>query len=199
MKGKKIGELVLDKKLFGHEINIPLLHQVTLMYQAAQRQGTASTKTRRYVRGGGKKPWRQKGTGRARTGSIRNPLWRGGGVVFGPHPRDYSYSMPAKMKNLAIRSGLISKLTDGKLHILDKVELKEPKTKLFQAILDSLKVKRTTLVILDKVDDNIKKASRNIPGVSVRTFMTFNVMDVLKHKELVITETALKSLNKRLA
>jgi len=168
------------------------------MYSANKRAGCAATKTRAYVRGGGKKPWRQKGTGRARVSSIRNPIWRGGGVAFGPQPRDYSYSMPDKTKKLAIKSGLNSKLADEKLRIVEKIELKEPKTKLFKSILKSLKIKKSALLVLDKVTDDIKKASRNIPKVTVTNTESLNAMDILRHEELVITEAALRKLQKRI-
>lgn len=199
MKGSKTSDIELSKSVFGGEINIPLLHQAMLMYQANKRSGTASTKDRSEVRGGGKKPWRQKGTGRARVSSIRNPIWRGGGVAFGPRPRDYSFSLPAKMKKLALKSCLSSKLEEGQVVVIDKIELDQPKTKLFKAVLDSLKVKGGALVILNKIDDNVKKASRNIPSVTVRTLKDFNMMDVLGHESVVITEPALKNLTKRLA
>lgn len=169
------------------------------MYQANQRPGTADTKTRKEVRGGGKKPWRQKGTGRARAGSIRSPLWRHGGVVFGPHPRDYSYTLSKKIRDGALKSGLNAKLADGTLKIVDKIQLNEPKTKLFKAILDSLKLEGSVLVIFDKIDETIKKASRNIPGVTIKTAMDLNALDVLRHKNLLISEAALKTVNKRLA
>ena len=198
-KGKRVGEFQLDAKLFDGGVNIELLHRTVLMHQARQRSGTASTKIRCEVRGGGKKPWRQKGTGRARVGSIRNPIWRGGGVAFGPHPRDYSYSLPARMKKQALKSGLNSKFLDGRLQVLDKLEINEPKTKLFKAVLDSLKIKGTVLVILDNIDENIKKSSRNIPGLNVKTFSNFNTLDVLRHENLIVTESALKLLSKRLA
>lgn len=199
LKGKKTGEIELDKKLFNGKINAPLMHQSILMYQANKRAGTVSTKTRRFVRGGGKKPWRQKGTGRARVGSSRNPVWRGGGVAFGPHPRNYSFKMSNTMKNQALISGLNTKLIENELQVINEIALEQPKTKLFKAILDSLKIKGKVLVVLGKVDKNIKMASRNIPNVSVKTAMDFNVSDVLRHKKLLISEPALKSLHKRLA
>ncbi len=198
MKGKKAGEIKLSEELFDQDINKAVLHQAMVMYQANKRSGTASTKTRKEVRGGGKKPWRQKGTGRARTGSIRNPVWRGGGIIFGPHPRDYSYNMPSGTKKAALKSSLNAKLASDALHVLDKVELAEPKTKLFQKVLDNLKIKASALVILDKVDENIKRATRNIPRLTVKRDQDANAMDVLRHSELIITESALKNLQKRL-
>lgn len=198
MKGKKVGEIKLDESLFDYNVNKAVLHQAVVMYGANKRSGTASTKTRKNVSGGGKKPWRQKGTGRARTGSIRNPIWRGGGIVFGPHPRDYSYNIPSGIKKVALKSSLNVKLADEALHVLDKVELGEPKTKLFQKVLDNLKIKTSALVILDKVDENIKRATRNIPLLTVKRDRDANAMDVLSHTKLIITESALKNLQKRL-
>ncbi len=199
-KGKKVGAISLNDKVFDGDINVSLLHQVVRMYNANRRSGSASTKTRAEVRGGGKKPWRQKGTGRARTGSIRNPIWRGGGVIFGPRPRDFSYRMPHKTKKTAIRSSLNSKFLDDSLVIINEVKLKEPKTKLFKAVIDSLGIKEneSAIFILKEIDNNIKLASRNIPKLSVKAVNNLNAFDILSHKKLIIQQKALKNLMKDL-
>ncbi len=176
------------------------MHQVVRMYRAGQRSGSASTKTRAEVSGGGKKPWRQKGTGRARTGSIRNPLWRGGGIIFGPKPRDYSFQVPARMKKSAIRSCLNDKFLNDRLIIIDKIELREAKTKAFAGLLGSLGLEKgeSASVILDSVDGGVKLASRNIPHVSVRSVANFNAYDILLRKNLVIQHSSLKKVVKAL-
>ena len=198
VKGRKVGEIELDAKLFDSSVNVPAMHQVMLAYNANRRSGTASTKTMGETRGGGKKPWRQKGTGRARAGSIRSPLWRGGGTVFGPHPRDYSYCVPAKLKKAALKSGLNSKLIEDEITVLDKIELEKPKTKLFKSILDALKIKSSCLVVMDSPQKNIMLASANLPGVSVKPYRDLNIVDILKHEKFLITESALKNLTKML-
>lgn len=194
-KGKKVDSVSLNKKVFDGTVNMPLIHQVVTMYQASQRSGSASTKTRAEVRGGGKKPWRQKGTGRARTGSIRNPLWRGGGIIFGPRPRDMSYKLPQKIRKLAIKSSLNEKLINNNLVIIDKIELETHKTKELAKMLGSLGINgESAVVILDKVGGNIKLASRNIPKVIVKSTDNFNALDILRHKRLFIQQSALNNL-----
>lgn len=198
--GKKCGTITLNDKVFDGRINTALVHQVITMYQANQRSGSACTKTRAEVRGGGKKPWRQKGTGRARTGSIRNPLWKGGGTIFGPKPRDFSYAIPQKARARALRSGLNSKLIENNLMVIDGIELNAPKTKAFKSILTALGIGETesALFIIDKIDRAVKLASRNIPKVLVRAKDNVNAMDIIRHKKLIIQESALNTLMRNL-
>jgi len=196
--GKETRKLGLDEKFFDGFVNKALLHQVALMYQAAKRTGNAATKTRGEVSGGGKKPWKQKGTGRARVGSSRNPLWKGGGVTFGPHPRDYSYELSKKIKKLAVQSAFNGKLKDSELLLIEEIKINEPKTKIFVKALDKfLKSHTSVLFIVDSIDENLKRASRNIPKVLVALPENFNALDILLHKNLVVTEAALKKIYKR--
>ncbi|MBI4974764.1 MAG: 50S ribosomal protein L4 [Candidatus Omnitrophica bacterium] len=196
-KGKEVERYELNKDLFTGEVDKKVLYQVTLMYNANQRRGTASTKTRSDVSGGGKKPWRQKGTGRARAGSTRSPLWRGGGKVFGPHPRDFHYDLPKKIKRLALLSSLNSKLIEERLLGIDAIAIDEPKTKKFKSIMDALKLKGNSLFILDEIDGKIRRASRNLQETLVRNYKDFNTMDVLAHDNVVMTKAALEKLPER--
>lgn len=196
--GERHGNFSLHKKIFTGKVDKAILYQAVLMYNANQRQGTASTKTRGDVSGGGKKPWRQKGTGRARAGSIRSPLWRGGGVIFGPHPRDFHYSLPKKMKRLAFLSSINSKLNENKVIAIDSVAIEEPKTKRFLAILDALKLKGKSLFVLDTIDEKIIMASRNLEEVVIRNYKDFNTMDVLSCDNLVMSKIALEKLPERI-
>ncbi len=196
--GKEIEKIKLDKEVFDGEVKISVLHQAVLMYQANQRKGLASTKTRGEVSGGGRKPWKQKGTGRARAGSIRSPIWRGGGVTFGPRPRSYSYRLPKKIRKTALKYSLNDKVNNNKLIVVDEIKIDKPKTKLFASILDKLKVKEKTLFMLEKVDFNVIRSSRNIPGVSVKQASDSNVYDVLTNRELVITKRGLEILTERI-
>jgi large subunit ribosomal protein L4 len=196
-KGKEVEKFHLDKELFDGEVNKALLYQALRMYNANQRQGTASTKTRGEVSGGGKKPWRQKGTGRARAGSTRSPLWRHGGIVFGPHPRDFRYSLPKKITRLALLSGINSKLSDGAVMGLAGLALDEPKTKKFKAVMDALKLEGKSLFVFDAVDEKVKRASRNISDVSVKNYRDFNLMDVLLCDTMVVSKAALEKLPER--
>lgn len=197
-KGKEVDRFELDKKLFTGEVNKGVLYQFMLMYNANQRQGNASTKTREFVSGGGKKPWRQKGTGRARAGSTRSPLWRGGGKIFGPHPRDFHYDIPKKIKKVALLASLNSKIADEKLIGIDSIEMAEAKTKQFQAILDALKLKGRSLFVLDAIDEKIKRASRNIQAVSLKNYKDFNPADVMSCNTVVMSKTALEKIPERL-
>ena len=197
-KGKEIDKFDLDKELFTGEVNKGVLYQFVRMYNANQRRGTASTKTRGDVSGGGKKPWRQKGTGRARAGSTRSPLWRGGGKVFGPHPRDFHYDIPKKIKKIAMLSSLNSKIVDEKLIGIDAIELAEPKTKQFQAIIEALKLQGRSLFVLDAVDEKTRRASRNIQGVTLKNYRDFNPVDVLSCNTLVMSKVALEKMPERL-
>ncbi len=196
IKGKTVGKLSLDQTYFNDKINKSLLHQTVLMYLANLRKGSASTKTRGEVRGGGRKPWRQKGTGRARVGSIRSPLWRSGGITFGPHPKQYAYSLPKNMKKAALQQTLNGKIKDNELVVVDKISLAKPKTKEFAAFLLSQKIQDEALVVLETHNPDILRASRNIPGVTVKTFNNINAYDVLKHKKVIFSKQALENLVK---
>lgn len=197
-KGKEVAMFELDKGLFTGEVNKGVLYQFLRMYNANQRQGNASTKTRSGVSGGGKKPWRQKGTGRARAGSTRSPLWRGGGKIFGPHPRDFHYDIPKKIKKSALLSSLNSKVLDEKLIGIESIDMVEAKTKQFQAILDALKLKGRSLFVLDAIDKKINRASRNIQDVSVKNYKDFNPADVLSCDTVVMSRAALEKIQERL-
>ena len=199
-KGKKVDTISLNDKIFDGTVNVPLLHQVVTMYNANRRSGSASAKTKAEVSGGGKKPWRQKGTGRARTGSIRNPLWRGGGVIFGPKPRDFSYTLPQKLKKTALKSSLNEKLIGGNLVVINGIKLENPKTKEFRKIIESFDIteKQSAIIILEKLDNNIKLASRNIPKISVKAANNISPHDILKHKKLIIQQSALKNMTRSL-
>lgn len=197
-KGKEVAMFELDKGLFTGEVNKGVLYQFLRMYNANQRQGNASTKTRSDVSGGGKKPWRQKGTGRARAGSTRSPLWRGGGKIFGPHPRDFHYDIPKKIKKSALLSSLNSKVLDEKLIGIESIDMAEAKTKQFQAILDALKLKGRSLFVLDAIDKKINRASRNIQDVSVKNYKDFNPADVLSCDTVVMSRAALEKIPERL-
>lgn len=197
--GKPVGEMELDDAIFGAEVNETLLHQVVLMHLANLRRGTAETKTRGRVSGGGRKPWRQKGTGRARAGSNRSPLWRKGGVVFGPHPRSYSFVMPKKARRAAMKSALSSKVKENNLVILDGLAMDEPKTKAMAAILSNLNVAGKALVVMAAPDQNVSKSARNIQGVKAAQVGNLNVYDLLVHDKLVITRDAVTRVQEVLA
>ena len=197
LKGKVIEKYQLDKELFTGKVNKAVLYQAVLMYNACARQGNASTKTRGDVSGGGKKPFKQKGTGRARAGSTRSPLWRHGGSVFGPHPRDYRYDMPKKLKRVALLSSINSKLVDSKMVGISEVKVAEPKTKSFMGLVSALKLSGKSLFIVDNVDQNVVRASRNIREVSIKNYKDFNTMDVLHCDNLVVSKPALEKLSGR--
>ncbi|NLM25738.1 MAG: 50S ribosomal protein L4 [Firmicutes bacterium] len=198
-EGKQVGDIELNDAIFGVEVNEGLLHQVVVNQQANRRQGTVATKNRALVRGGGRKPWRQKGTGRARVGSIRSPLWVGGGVVFGPTPRNHSYRMPKKARRAALKSALSAKVRDGKFIVVDNLNLNEPKTKEMVAILNALNASKKPLVVLADWDRNIELAARNIPNTLLAKSVGLNVYDVLNHEQLVITQDAVAKLEEVLA
>jgi len=195
-KGKKVGTLELSGDVFSGRYNESLLYQAIRMYRANQRKGNASTKTRGDVRGGGKKPWRQKGTGRARFGSIRNPIWRGGGIAFGPHPRDFRYSLPKKMRKNAFFSSLNAKLKSGQLLAVEDVNLSEPKTKILNERLKGLNLKETSLLLAEKIDKNLSLACRNIKGLTVKNVTDATALDVLSNTNVIITKEAALILNK---
>ena len=193
MDGKKVEDLELNENVFGIEVNEVAVHTALVNYQANQRQGTQSTKTRAEVRGGGRKPWRQKGTGRARQGSIRATQWIKGGIALGPKPRSYTYSIPRKVKQLAFKSVLTSKVQEGKLVVVDKLELKEIKTKEMVNVLNNLKA-NNALVMLNEKNLNVQASARNIEGVKTTLVNTMNIYDLLKYDSLVLTVDAVKKL-----
>ena len=194
IEGKKVSDIELNESIFGIEPNEAIVHSVLVNYLANQRQGTQSTKTRSEVSGGGKKPWRQKGTGRARQGSIRAPQWVKGGIALGPKPRTYKYRVNKKERQLAIKSVLSSKVLENNLVVVDKVEMKEMKTKNMVKALDSLKVTGKTLILLPEKNENVQKSARNIEGVKTTLVNTINVYDLLKYNKLVVTLDTVKKL-----
>lgn len=194
MLGKEVEELELDANIFGIEVNEHVLYEVVKNQLANKRQGTQSTKTRAEVRGGGRKPWRQKGTGRARQGSIRAPHWVGGGVTFGPKPRDYSYKLPKKVRRLGMKSALSSKVENDEIIVLDALKLEEIKTKEIKNVLGNLKAMKKVLIVTEEKDEIILKSARNIEGVSVATVNTLNVYDILNYDSFVITKDAVKKV-----
>ncbi|MDD4088683.1 MAG: 50S ribosomal protein L4 [Tissierellia bacterium] len=192
--GSQIGDVELSDDIFGVKINTHVMYEAVKNYLANQRQGTQSAKTRGEVRGGGRKPWRQKGTGRARQGSIRSPQWIGGGVVFAPKPRDYSYKLPKKIKRLALKSALSSKVQDQEIIVVDSLVLDKPKTKDMIKILSNLKAGRKTLVVMPERDENVILSSRNIPGVKTAYVNTINVYDILNCDSFLITKDAVNKV-----
>jgi large subunit ribosomal protein L4 len=187
----------LKEEIFGVKTRPHLLHQIVVMQLNNRRAGTAATKSKGLVRGGGKKPWRQKGTGRARAGSTRSPLWVGGGTIFGPQPRDYSFRMPRKARKEALLSALSLKKRDGKIIVIDKLELEEAKTKLMAKALAELRV-TSALIVISQPDTTIERSSRNIPTVKVLRVEGLNVYDLVRYEHLILTESALKLLEERL-
>lgn len=199
VSGSQVGEVELNDAVFGIEPNTHVLHDAVVMQRASLRFGTHKVKGRSEVRGGGRKPWKQKGTGRARQGSIRAPQWVGGGVVFGPTPRSYSFKLPKKVRRLAIKSALSSKVIDNEIIVLDALTLNAPKTKEFAAILNNLKVDRKALVVASSYDDNVALSARNIPGVKFVAADGINVLDVLTYDKLIITKEAVQKVEEVLA
>jgi len=223
-EGKEVDSIKLDAKVFDGTINTAAIHQAISAYRANQRKGLASTKTRGEVSGGGKKPWRQKGTGRARVGSIRSPLWRHGGVIFGPHPRSFYYKLPRKLKILALKSALCVKLKENNLIVLEGINLEKPKTKEASRIFSNLKINpvrntkaltaknkisngvkvnkglkpNSLLLLLDKIDNNLKMALRNIDFLNVNLATDTHTYEVMSHKKLIITKEGLTRLTNRL-
>jgi len=199
VSGAQVGELELADSVFGIEPNVHVMHSAVLLQQAAERQGTHKTKGRSEVRGGGRKPWKQKGTGRARQGSIRSPQWVGGGVVFGPTPRSYGFKLPKKVRRLAIKSALSSKVVAENVIVLDQLAFAAPKTKEFANILNNLKVERKALVVTANYEDNVALSARNIPGVKFVAADGINVRDVLVYDKLIITKEAVEKVQEVLA
>lgn len=195
--GKDSGEITLNDKVFGIEPNESVVFDAIIRQRAGKRQGTSKVKNRSAVRGGGKKPWRQKGTGRARQGSIRAPQWRGGGIVFGPTPRSYAYSMPRKQRRLAIKSVLSQKLADEDLIVLDQLTMAAPKTKEFVALLNGLNVEGKVLVVSD--DKNVQLSARNLTKVKVVPVNGLNVEDAVNYRKLILTQDAVKKIEEVLA
>lgn len=193
MDGAQNGQIELNDSIFGAEVNIPVMHQVVVAHLAKLRQGTQSTKTRAEVSGGGRKPWRQKGTGHARQGSIRAPQWVGGGIVFAPKPRDYSMKINKKVRRLALKSALSSKVQDEKILVLDNLTLNEIKTKEMQKVLNNLKVENA-LIVMDGTNQNVVLSARNIPGVKTERAEMINTYDILKYDTLIVTRDAVAKI-----
>ncbi|HEY7304926.1 MAG TPA: 50S ribosomal protein L4 [Bryobacteraceae bacterium] len=194
-----VGSIELSDAVFGAEVNEALLYEAVRQYTAARRSGTAATKTRHEVSGSGKKLWKQKGTGRARMGSIRSPLWRHGGTVHGPQPRSYEYKLPRKMVLGALRSALSAKLRDGELRVVRAFELADHKTKSMVSALGNLQAKKTVLLVEAGENTNLTRASRNLPGVKLLPTKDVNVYDLLRHQEVLLSETAARKLSEALA
>ena len=194
IEGKKVSDIELADSVFGIEPNEKIVHSVLVNYMANQRQGTSNTKTRAEVAGGGRKPWKQKGTGRARQGSIRAPQWFKGGIALGPKPRDYSYRLNKKERRLAIRSVLSSKVLENNLVVVDAMNFDAIKTKNMVSALNNLKVEGKTLIVLPEKNENVQKSARNIEGVKTSLVNTINVYDLLKYNKLVLTVDAVKNL-----
>ncbi len=198
IEGKKAASVELPKEQFGVHVHDAVIHQAVVMYNANKRQGTVSTKTRSDVSGGGKKPWAQKGTGRARQGSTRSPLWKKGGIVFGPHPRDFGYSISRKTRAAALRESLNAKFLGNNLLCVDNLEVSSGKTKDFEAILKNLKIEGRTLAVLDGTNEKTLLASRNIARLTLRRATDANASDIMNNKNVLVTKEALKILLKRI-
>lgn len=197
INGEQVDELELNETVFGVPVNQSVMHDAVVMHLANMRRGTHETKTRSQVRGGGRKPYRQKGTGRARAGTIRSPLWKGGGIVFGPHNRDYSYKLPRKVRRLAIKSALSSKVQNGSMIVLDELKLDTIKTKDMVNILNKFNVgkeQQKALLVTKEYDLNINRSARNISGVKPMEAVKINVYDILKHNKLIMTKDAVSKI-----
>lgn len=192
--GASVGEIELSDAIFGIEPNEAVLFDAIIAQRASLRQGNHKVKNRSEVAGGGRKPWRQKGTGRARQGSIRSPQWRGGGVVFGPTPRSYAYKLPKKVRRLALKSALSAKVLEQKLVVLDALTIDAPKTKDFKAVLAALEINKKALFVTAEVNENVALSARNIPGVTVLTAEGINVLDLVGHDKVVFTKDAVKKV-----
>lgn len=192
--GEEVGKIDLSEAVFGIEVNEHAVYEVVKNQLANKRQGTQSAKTRAEVRGGGRKPWRQKGTGRARQGSTRSPQWTGGGVVFAPKPRDYSYSVPKKVKRLALKSVLTSKVNDEEIIVLDKLELDAISTKAAQEVISKINIGRNALFVVAEKDEKVYRSFKNIPNVDTVVADKMNVYDILRYDSFVVTEDAVKKI-----
>lgn len=194
VSGQSIGEIELNDNVFGIEVNEHAVYEAVKSLLANKRQGTQSAKSRGEVRGGGRKPWRQKGTGRARQGSTRSPNWVGGGIVFAPKPRDYSYRINRKVRQLAMKSALTSKVQDAELKVLDALTFEAPKTKEMLAVLKNLNVGKKTLIVLAEVNDAVIKSANNLPNVETTLASTLNVYDILNNDSFIMTEAAVRKV-----
>lgn len=194
MKGEVVGDYELSDNVFGAEINNLALHTVVVNQLANKRQGTQSTKTKSEVRGGGKKPWRQKGTGRARQGSIRSAQWIKGGIALGPKPRSYRYTLSKKLRRIALKSALTSKVSGNEIFVLDALALDAIKTKTMVGVLNNLKVDSTALIVIDSKNENVVKSAKNIPGVKTAFVNTLNVYDILKYDKFIITKDVVEKV-----
>ena len=194
---EKVGDVELNDALFGVEVNAHLLHDIVQMQRANRRSGNACTKTRSDVSGSGKKPWKQKGTGRARSGNRRSPLWRGGGTVFGPTPRSYGYKMPRKVRQLGLRMALSSRLSDNLMLVLDNFTMDEIKTKKFLSVMDAFAIENALIVTPERIDA-LERSSRNVPGFKVLPAAGLNVYDILLHKHIILLQPSIGQLEARL-
>lgn len=197
--GSEVGDIELNDAVFGIEPNEHVVFEAVVMQRASLRQGNHKVKNRSEVRGGGRKPWKQKGTGRARQGSIRSPQWRGGGVVFGPTPRSYSYKLPKKVRRLALKSALSSKVQEQNILVLEALSFDAPKTKEFIAVLKNLSVDSKALIVTDSVNEFVALSARNIPGVTVVEASGINILDLLGHDKLIMTKAAVEKVEEVLA
>ena len=195
MQGENVGEVELNADIFDIEINEHAVYTVVKNILANKRQGTQSAKTRAEVRGGGRKPWRQKGTGRARQGSIRSPQWKGGGVVFAPKPRDYSYTTPKKVRRLAMKSVLTSKVKENEMIVVDSISFEAPKTKDMVRVLEAIKADKKALIVTADSNLNVIKSASNIPGVQTAMAANLNVYDILKYNSFIVTKDALEKIS----
>lgn len=195
LKNKKIAELQVSEKVFKSQLKEHLIYEAVKYYQAKNRRGTASTKNRKEVRGGGRKPWRQKGTGRARAGSIRSPLWRGGGVIFGPTPRNYYYNLPANVVKGALRTSLSLKLKEGKLKVVQELQLNDHKTKSFLSMMDKLGISTSALLVNSEENRNLALASRNVQGFKLIQRRQLNPYDIMKYDQLVLSRKSAEKLS----
>lgn len=199
MEGAKVGSMEVSDAIFAAEVNKPVLHEVVKNYLANQRQGTQSTKTRTEVRGGGIKPWRQKGTGRARQGSIRAPQWTGGGVALGPKPRDYRYSVNKKMKKIALKSALSAKYEAYEIFVIEDLKMDEIKTATIAKMLKGLEIDTKALIVTAECDENVYKSARNIKGVTPTYVGTMNTYEILKHDKFIVSKEAIAKIEEVLA
>ena len=193
-QAKRVGEIEKDKQFFTEKVNESLIQQVLRMYAFNQRRGIASTKTRKEVKGGGKKPWKQKGTGRARAGTIRSPLWRGGGIVFGPHPRNFSYKLPQKIRKKAVGAILNVKFKNDQIVVVDKIQIKEAKTKEVMRILNAFNIKEKCLLLLESPNPELQRAGRNISHLSIKFSQNVNAAEIFYAKKLIIGKEAFEKL-----
>lgn len=199
MEGQQAGEINLSEAVFGVPVNRALLHDAVTLQLASRRLGTAKAKTRGEVRGGGRKPWRQKGTGQARQGTRRSPLWAGGGIIFAVRPRKYGFRLPRKAGRLALKSALSSKVAGGELMVVEGLHFEEPKTKAMLAVLDQLSLDRKTLIVLAEAEENVEKSARNLPGVTTLLPEELNVYDILNHDRLLLVREAVGKVEEALA